>query len=149
MRADGRLRARVFAALGRPELVDDERFATATAASGTPRRSTRAIEVWAAGAAERRRVAALTAEGVPATTVRDTAAAVRDPRLRRGETMPLEHPAFGALDDSSAAASRPLLGGGSGLRAPPPRLGEHNDFVYGGSRLHPARLASLRENGAI
>ena len=84
--------------------------------------------------------------------MRDTATAVRDPRaLRRGETMPLAHPELGPVDE--------LYGSGfpvrfsearAGYDTPPPRLGEHNDFVLGGLLGYaPERIEALRAAGAI
>jgi crotonobetainyl-CoA:carnitine CoA-transferase CaiB-like acyl-CoA transferase len=142
----------VFAAMERPELADDERFATRDHRVGNADALHAEIEAWAAARPSADVVAALAAGGVPATTVRGPGEAVRDPRLReRGETLPLEHPAFGALGD--------VVGSGlpirfseaeAGYDAPPPRLGEHNDDVYGGLLGYdPERLASLRENGVI
>jgi crotonobetainyl-CoA:carnitine CoA-transferase CaiB-like acyl-CoA transferase len=97
-------------------------------------------------------VAALEAHGVPVAVVRGPDDAVRDERIvRRGETVPLEHPALGKIDE--------LVGSGlpirysaarAGYERPAPGLGEHNDFVYGGLLGYdPARLAELRAAGVV
>ena len=78
--------------------------------------------------------------GVPAAEVRDPNAAVRDSRLvARGETVPILHPEFGAVGDVMGMGmpirfSRSTVG----LDRPAPRLGEHNDLVYGELLGYPA-----------
>ena len=78
---------------------------------------------------------------------------MRDPRaLRRGETMPLAHPELGPVDEHRTAAAsrfdspRPE----PGYESPPPRLGQHNEFVLGGLLGYaPERIEALRAAGAI
>ena len=142
----------VFEALGRPELMEDERF------SSRDRRVANAAELhaliagWVAGRSVADATAALEARGVPAAVVRDTATAVRDPRAkRRGEAVQLAHPELGPVDE--------LYGSGfpvrfsdarAGYDAPPPRLGEHNELILGDLLGYPPdRIASLRAAGAI
>ena len=94
--------------------------------------------------------AELEARGVPVADVRDTANAVRDPRLlaaaRPSDLAP------------QAWAGRGLYGSGlpvrfsaasAGYDAPSPWLGEHNDFVLGCLLGYPReRIAALRDAGA-
>ncbi|HEY3653357.1 MAG TPA: CoA transferase [Steroidobacteraceae bacterium] len=120
--------ARIFAILGAPEVLEQERFATqglrgrnVTAlyqeiAALTPRRTT---EAW---------LASLHAASIAAMPVRDIAAIRDDPHLQAvGFFMPQEHPTEGryvqmkAPVTFSAAHSRRLEHA--------PALGEHNDFV--------------------
>jgi crotonobetainyl-CoA:carnitine CoA-transferase CaiB-like acyl-CoA transferase len=142
----------VFEALGRPELLADERF------SSRDRRVANAAELhaliadWAAARGNAEAIAALDEQGVPAAPVRDTAAAVRDPRaLQRAETMPLEHPQHGPVPE--------LYGSGfpvrfsrarTGYEVPAPGLGEHNELILGGLLGYSAeRIEALRAAGAI
>jgi crotonobetainyl-CoA:carnitine CoA-transferase CaiB-like acyl-CoA transferase len=142
----------VFEAIGSPELVSDERF------SSRDRRVMYAAELhaliaqWAAERTSSDAIAALEARGVPAAVVRDTAAAVRDPRtVRRGETSRLEHPELGLVEDVIGSGFPVRFSAArAGYEAPPPWLGEHNDFVLGGLLGYtPERIAELRGVGAI
>jgi crotonobetainyl-CoA:carnitine CoA-transferase CaiB-like acyl-CoA transferase len=142
----------VFAALGRPELVEDERFATRDRRVANARALHAEIEEWAAGRSAAAVVAALEAEGVPTAIVRGPAEAVRDERVRRrGETGPLVHPTLGPLDEV-VGSGLPIRfsAARSGYERPAPWLGEHNDFVYGGLLGYDAgRLARLRAEGVV
>jgi CoA:oxalate CoA-transferase len=142
----------VFEAIGAPELITDERFST------RDRRVVYAAEVhalvaeWAAEQTSAGAIAALEAQGVPAAIVRDTAAAVRDPRtFRRGETRQLEHPALGPVEDVIGSGFPVRFSGArAGYESPAPWLGEHNDFVLGGLLGYPPeRIDELRAAGAI
>jgi crotonobetainyl-CoA:carnitine CoA-transferase CaiB-like acyl-CoA transferase len=142
----------VFAAMGRPELGEDERFSTRDRRVRNARALHAEIEAWAAESAAGELVAALESAGVPVAVVRGPEDAVRDERIvRRGETVPLEHPALGTVDE--------LVGSGlpirysaarAGYERPAPGLGEHNEFVYCGLLGYDAaRLAELRASGAV
>jgi crotonobetainyl-CoA:carnitine CoA-transferase CaiB-like acyl-CoA transferase len=142
----------VFEVLGAPELAEDERF------SSRDRRVRNAAELhgmiaeWAAAKTSAEAIAALVERGVPAAPVRDTATAVRDPRmLRRGETTLLSHPELGPVDDLYGSGFPVRFSAArAGYESPPPRLGEHNDFVLGGLLGYASeRIAALRAGGAI
>jgi CoA:oxalate CoA-transferase len=123
----------LFSVMGRPELEHDARFAT---------RDRRVVNVQELDAMVAEFTRSLpTAElaarfeqaGVPAAEVRDPNAAVRDPRLvARGETVPIPHPEFGAVGEVMGMGM-PIRFSQStaGFDRPAPRLGEHNQFVYG------------------
>ena len=123
----------LFSVMGRPELEHDARFTT---------RDRRVVNVQALDAmvAEFTRslptaevAARLEQAGVPAAEVRDPSAGVRDPRLvARGETVPIPHPEFGAVGEVMGMGM-PIRFSEStaGFDRPAPRLGEHNQFVYG------------------
>jgi crotonobetainyl-CoA:carnitine CoA-transferase CaiB-like acyl-CoA transferase len=142
----------VFAALGRPELAEDERYATRDRRVGNARALHSEIEAWAAGLRTTDAVAALEAAGVPVAVVRGPDDAVRDERvLRRGETVPLEHPTLGVVDG--------LVGSGlpirfsdarAGYERPSPGFGEHNEFVYSGLLGYErSRVDELRAAGVV
>jgi CoA:oxalate CoA-transferase len=142
----------VFEALGKPQLASDERF------SSRDRRVRNASELhalvaeWAAGQTNAEAIASLEGRGVPAAPVRDTAAAVRDPRtIRRGETVQLAHPELGPVDDLYGSGLPVRFSAARvGYASPAPRLGEHNDFVLGDLLGYSReRIATLRETGAI
>jgi crotonobetainyl-CoA:carnitine CoA-transferase CaiB-like acyl-CoA transferase len=142
----------VFAAMGRPELGEDERFSARDRRVLHARALHAEIEAWAAERGNGDVVAALEAAGVPVAVVRGPDDAVRDERIvRRGETVPLAHPTLGPIDE--------LVGSGlpirysaarAGYERPAPALGEHNEFVYCGLLgYESARLAELRAAGAV
>ncbi len=130
----------LFSVMGRPELEHDVRFST---------RDRRVVNVQELDALVAEFTRSLpTAElacrleqaGVPAGEVRDPNAAVRDPRLvARGETVPIPHPDFGAVGEVMGMGM-PIRFSQStvGFDRPAPRLGEHNQFVYGELLGYPA-----------
>lgn len=142
----------VLAAIGRAELAEDERFASRDARVAHARELHGEIERWTRTRPTAAAVAALEEAGVPVAVVRGPAEAVRDPAVReRGETVPLVHPELGELGD--------VIGSGFpvrfsearvGYHRPAPRLGEHNEAVYGELLGFDAeRLATLRSEGVI
>jgi crotonobetainyl-CoA:carnitine CoA-transferase CaiB-like acyl-CoA transferase len=142
----------VFEAIGKPALVEDDRFSSRDRRVANSAELHGLIAAWAAPLTSAEAAAELDAQGVPCAIVRDTAAAVRDPRaMRRGETVPLVHPDLGPIDElyGSGFPVR-FSAASSGYDAPAPRLGEHNVFVLGGLLGYPPeRIDSLRASGAI
>jgi crotonobetainyl-CoA:carnitine CoA-transferase CaiB-like acyl-CoA transferase len=123
----------VFAAIGRPELEHDPRFATRDARVANMDAINGLIETFTRNRPTAELVPLFERHGVPAADVRSPAVAVRDPRvLERGETVPVEHPRFGRVAD--------VIGPGVPIRfsraalAPPrpaPSVGQDNALVYG------------------
>ena len=142
----------VFEALGRPDLLDDDRFLSRDRRVANAAELHALIAAWAAGRRSSDAVAELDARGVPAALVRDTATAVRDPRARRrGETMPLAHPELGQVDELYGSGFPVRFSSATaGYDAPAPRLGQHNDAVLGELLGYPKeRIDALRAAGAI
>jgi crotonobetainyl-CoA:carnitine CoA-transferase CaiB-like acyl-CoA transferase len=123
----------VFAAIGRPELERDPRFATRDARVANMDAINELIEAFTRRRLTAELVPLFEAHGVPAADVRSPAAAVRDPRvLARAETVPIEHPQFGRVAD--------VIGPGVPIRfshavltepRPAPTVGQDNALVYG------------------
>ncbi len=122
----------VFLAMGRPELVEDERFRTRDGRVARANEVHDLIAVWTKGLPVQEALTALTAHGVPAAEVRDPAKAVRDPLVRaREEVVPIEHPVYGAVADLSATGVPIRFSGARvDLSIPSPALGEHNEQIY-------------------
>jgi len=142
----------VFEALGRPELVEDERYSTRDRRVANAAALHGEIDRWAAQRSTDAAIAALEASGVPTAAVRGPAEAARDERvLRRGETTALAHPTLGPVDDLIGSGMPIRFSGASaGYERPAPWLGEHNDLVYGGLLGYDAdRLANLRTGGVV
>ncbi|MCR2786112.1 MULTISPECIES: CoA transferase [unclassified Microbacterium] len=139
-------------AIGRPELVTDERFSTRDA------RVTHAAEIhaliseWARDRSSIEVLDAFERNGVPAAPVRDTGTAVRDEVVTsRGEVVPLVHPTYGHFD-GLYGSGLPIVFSRSDtqLDKPAPGLGEHTDAVLGELLGYNAdRVERLRRDGVL
>jgi crotonobetainyl-CoA:carnitine CoA-transferase CaiB-like acyl-CoA transferase len=138
----------LFEAMGRPDLTDDPRFSTRDARVENVRELDAIINDFTGGYTNAEAVSILERAGVPSAEVRKPDEAVRDPRvLARGETVRLEHPKFGAVDEVyGMGIPIKFSGATAGFDQPAPALGEYNETVYGGmlgySKDHIDRLKS-------
>lgn len=142
----------LFQAMGAPQLNEEPRFRTRDLRVKNVRELDQFIGDWMAPLAKADAVARLEAAGVPAAEVREPRAAVRDPRVvARGETMPLEHPKYGAVEELyGMGLPMRFSGASSGYDQPAPELGEHNAVVYGEMLGYSAeRIAELKGKGVI
>jgi crotonobetainyl-CoA:carnitine CoA-transferase CaiB-like acyl-CoA transferase len=135
-------------ALGRPEWIDDERFATPVA-------RIRNVEERLAMTAEvlRTRTSAewlrtLDAEQVPCAPVNSRAAVLTDPQVRANELIvESEHPHAGAMRQPRPA---PRFGvTPAALERPAPMLGEHTDEVLREMGMSASAIAELRAAGVV
>ena len=141
-----------FEAAGHPELADDERFATRNARVKNFQELNGFIEQFTRSLTSSEAVARLEHAGAPAAEVRDPYSATRDPRVvQRGETVPLLHPKYGAVEDVYGMGMPFTFSGSTvGFDQPPPALGEHNDMVYGRVLGYSSqRIAALRAQKVI
>ncbi len=142
----------LFPAIGRPELNSDPRFSTRDARVVNVGELDRIIEDYTQRLTTSEVIATLETAGVPCAPVRNTAQAVRDPRVvARGETVKLAHPKYGEVDDVYGMGM-PLKfsGAQTGFDQPPPGVGEHNETIYGGLLGYSSeRIAELRRDGVI
>jgi crotonobetainyl-CoA:carnitine CoA-transferase CaiB-like acyl-CoA transferase len=123
----------VFAAIGRPELESDPRFATRDARVANQHAINAHIETFTRSRATAELVPLFERHGVPAAPVRSPGEAVRDPRvLARGETVPLEHPQLGRFPNL-IGPGLPIrfAGAAPGAPRPAPAVGQDNALVYG------------------
>jgi crotonobetainyl-CoA:carnitine CoA-transferase CaiB-like acyl-CoA transferase len=142
----------VFAAMDRPEWNDDPRFATRDARVAHVEVLNDAIETFTRTLSSRALIDRLERHGVPAAEVRSPAEAVRDPRVvRRGDTVPLEHPTLGKIADvMGMGVPIAFSAATTGFEVPAPGLGQHNELVYGEWLGYSAdRINELRRAGAI
>ena len=116
--------AAVTEVVGRPELRDDERFATPAARARNGAALTAEIERWTAARGKREVMKAFAGRGIVCGAVLDTAEVLADPHLRERETVfDLDHPTRGhysvigcplRLSDSpTKTAPAPLMGADS------------------------------------
>lgn len=136
------------AALGRPDLLDDERYA------GFAARLEHRAELVAALTEELRRrptaewLASLQAQGVPCAPVNDVAAALSDPQaVARGSVVETEHPRFGTVRQ---VASPLRVDGAARSYTRAPTRGEHRDDVLGRvCGYDSATIGALERDGAF
>ncbi len=142
----------LFQAIGRPELSSDPKFATRDQRVVHVRELDRIIEDYTSRITSDEAVAIVEGAGVPAARVRTPAEAVRDPRtLAREDTVKLIHPEYGDVDDVYGMGMPIKFSQASaGFDRPAPRIGEHNDAIYGGLLGYSKeRIEDLRRRGVI
>jgi crotonobetainyl-CoA:carnitine CoA-transferase CaiB-like acyl-CoA transferase len=142
----------LFAAIGRAELVHDPRFFTRDARVENVTALDAIIGDFTAGHTNAEALLILESAGVPAAEVRNPHAAVRDPGvLGRAETVRLEHPKYGAVDEVYGMGIPITFSEArAGFDQPAPALGEHNEAVYGDFLGYSSeRLQRLKSNGVI
>jgi crotonobetainyl-CoA:carnitine CoA-transferase CaiB-like acyl-CoA transferase len=142
----------LLAVIGRPELLEDERFRTCDRRVANAKALEDLIEAWTSTRPTAEVVARLDAAGVPAAEVRGPREAVRDPGVvRRGETVPLAHPEYGPVEDVYGTGLPIRFSAASaGFDRPAPWLGQHNDAIYGELLGYSAdTIAALRADGVI
>jgi crotonobetainyl-CoA:carnitine CoA-transferase CaiB-like acyl-CoA transferase len=139
---------KLCAAIGREDLLADERFAgnlkrmeNLEALEHELERTLQAepVEVW---------VERIIAAGVPAGPILDYSQVLEDPHtLARGMVTDVEHPVAGTVKTlgSPVKLSKARL---SDIR-PAPLLGQHTDEILAQFGLEPDRVAGLRERGVV
>jgi crotonobetainyl-CoA:carnitine CoA-transferase CaiB-like acyl-CoA transferase len=142
----------LFEAMGQPGLSQDPRFRTRDARVENVRVLDELIGEFTGRHTKAEVLSLLERFGVPAAEVRNPDEAVRDPRvLSRGETVRLEHPKFGVVDEVYGMGIPITFSGATaGFDQPAPALGEHNEAIYSGllgySKEH---LEHLKSGGVI
>jgi CoA:oxalate CoA-transferase len=138
----------LFEAMGRLDLTDDPRFRTRDARVENVGELDAIINDFTGRYTNAEAISILERAGVPSAEVRNPDEAVRDARvLARGETVRLEHPKFGVVDEVYGMGIPIRFSAASaGFDQPAPGLGEHNEAIYGGvlgySKEHIERLKS-------
>ncbi|MBD9528434.1 CaiB/BaiF CoA-transferase family protein [Paracoccus sp. PAR01] len=119
-----RLFARFAAAIDRPELIDDPRFATDADRRLNEPALAEAITTWAAGLDAEGAVAALSAAGIPAAPLSTAREAwTSDQVMARGLVSAVDHPQLGRIDLPEQPVH--FAGAPRGMRRPAPGLDEH------------------------
>lgn len=143
----------LFAAMGRPELIEDPRFGTRDQRVAHADELEELIGQWSRSLPTAQVVAMLDAHGVPVAPVRQPTEALSDPRvLARGETMAVSHPHHPVSEELLTAGIPVLFSDAQTGFAEhfAVHVGEHNDDVYGELLGYPAeRRAQLAQSGVI
>jgi formyl-CoA transferase len=137
---------RLAALMGRPELAEDERYATHSARGANMAGLDELIAAWSARFPAEELLAALHEGGVPAGRIYRAKDMFDDPHFAAREAIvTVPHPDFGELAMQNVV---PKLSASPGtVRAAGPALGQHNDEIYQGllglddqeiKRLHSA-----------
>jgi crotonobetainyl-CoA:carnitine CoA-transferase CaiB-like acyl-CoA transferase len=145
---NGRLWARLCAALDRPDLLADQRFAGNTdrvrnrdelAAELGRTLSERDTDEWLGLLAE---------AGVPAGPIRDYRESCADPHtLAREMVVELDHPTEGRVRSLGIPVKLSETPGR--IRRVPPRLGEHTDEILGAAGYSADEIGALRAEGVV
>lgn len=141
---DGMAR-RVFEAIGRPELIEDPRFATNAARLAHDEEVEALLRDFIGGMDREVALALFRARGVTVGPILDATSLLRDPHVVARGVYVTE-----AGSGTVMHAVTPRLGGTPGaLRRPAPRCGEHSAEILGDLGAEPADVAALEAKGTI
>jgi crotonobetainyl-CoA:carnitine CoA-transferase CaiB-like acyl-CoA transferase len=142
--ANDGLFARLCAAIGRPDLAAEERYATNEARVLNREPLIAELQAVFAGRATEEWEGLLLAAGVPAGKIRGVGEALRTGQAR---TRGVDHPTAGVVE--LVGPPFEFESATLGASAPPPRLGQHTTEVLREHGDDDERLASLEERGVI
>ena len=140
---------RCFAAIGRPELIEDPRFATAKDRVAHVEEVDSIVADWVADRTRDEALSTLVDAGVAAAAVMDVRDLFEDPHVAARDMIPrVEHKQLGSVRMHGVV---PRLSGSPGaIRSPGPEVGEHTDEVLRELLdISDERLAQLRADQII
>ena len=139
----------ILDAAGRPELKDEPRYRTMHDRAACADEVNAIVAAWTGGLTMQDAVAQARKFRIPLAPVRDVNEVMRDEHMHgRGALEWVDHPDLGHV----VMPTTPLRLHGLDVAStvPSPRVGQHNDEIYGGwLGLSAAELAKLREDGVI
>ena len=140
---------RLASAMGRPELADDERYATHGARGANSGELDDLIAQWTVTLGADELLDALNANGVPCGRIFRAQDMLADPHFAAREAIVrIAHPEFGELPMQNVFPKLSATPGS--IRHPGPALGEHNDAVYRGLLgLSAADIQRLADAGVV
>ncbi|REF68722.1 MULTISPECIES: CaiB/BaiF CoA transferase family protein [Paracoccus] len=142
----------IFEAMGRPELIEDPRFASRGPRATNADVLNRLIEDWTSQHSSEEVIRMLATErSVPCVPVRTALESLSDPALfAAGTLQQLEHPVDGKIDAVGGGVPIHMSGSAVGLERPAALLGSDNAGVLGQLLgLDDAALAELKARNVI
>jgi crotonobetainyl-CoA:carnitine CoA-transferase CaiB-like acyl-CoA transferase len=137
---------RLCAAMERPDLVDDPRFATLAQRVANADAINGLVEDWTRSQPAAATEAACLAHDVPVATAYSSADIFADPHVAaRGDLVTVDDPVLGPIRQQAPFPR-------SGSTTTPtgaPRLGEHTEEVLAGLGLTPAEISTLAADGIV
>lgn len=139
---------RIFAVIGKPEMIDDPRFRTNTDRVQNRELVDAAVGGWFAVRPRDQALAIMREAGVTAGPVYDIADAIADPHFREREVLvDVEDDDLGSIPVHNIV---PRLSGTPGVwRHQAPSLGEHTDALLAAAGYAEEDIAELRAAGAV
>ena len=140
---------RLTEAMGRPELSQDERYATHTARGSVQKELDELISEWTQTINANELETMMDKYGIPSGKIYTAPDMLEDAHFRAREAIVTTmHPKFGELKMQNVAPKLSKTPGS--IRLPGPELGQHNDEVYGGIlKLSAEQIADLTAKGII
>lgn len=140
---------RFVTVLGRPELADDPKFASAPLRVANVEEVDAITQAWVAQKSVEEVVLELNEAGVPCGPVNSVDKLVEDPQIiAREMAVEIEHPTAGRFKVSGVTPKLSLTPGT--IETPPPMLGQHNQEVYRGLlQYSEEKIRTLTERGVI
>jgi crotonobetainyl-CoA:carnitine CoA-transferase CaiB-like acyl-CoA transferase len=138
---------RVFEVIGRPEMIEDERFRTNSGRVRNRVLVDEAVGSWFALLTREEALARMRAGGVTVGPVYDIDDAVEDPHFRdRNILVEVEDPDLGSIPMHNIV---PRLSATPGVwRRAAPKLGEHTDAILAEAGYDAEAIAAMRRGGA-
>jgi len=140
---------RLAGAMERPELAEDERYATHAARGAHQVELDELINAWTKTIPQDALEDKMNEKGVPCGLIYKAEDMMKDPHFKAREAIvDVEHPDFGPIKMQNVA---PKLSDTPGaVRHVGPTLGEHNDYLFSEVLgLDKSRQAELKEKGII
>jgi crotonobetainyl-CoA:carnitine CoA-transferase CaiB-like acyl-CoA transferase len=135
--------------MGREELTNDPRFKTNADRIAHMEETDAVVTEWTRTLPKMEVFARTKANRVPCAPVRTAPEVMHDPHMHeRGMLEDVDHPELGPITVPTTPLR--LHGSGKPPMAPSPKIGQHNEEIYGGwLGLSAAEIAALREEGVI
>jgi len=140
---------RLAAAMDRPELAENDRYATHTARGAHQQELDDLIAEWTKTKTADELIKLMEDHGVPAGRIYRAPEMLADPHFQARESIvETPHPEFGTLKMQNVA---PRLSDTPGrIASPAPELGEHNEEIYKGVlKFSDADMADMKARGII
>ena len=141
--------SRLAAAMGKPELASDERYATHAARGARQKELDDLIGDWTQTMDAARLEELMDKSGIPSGKIYRTPEMLEDAHFRAREAIvKTMHPVLGELRMQNVAPKLSATPGA--IRSPAPDLGQHSEEIYGGLlNFDTTRITELRARGII